>query len=207
MHGGLIHIDLDNFKKWWEAYNGFAIISIILGVVCFFLPWFRRSVYILSEFSHHDYKYFLELFYWDLKTSLFGLLYLLGFIILILYYTGVILSNHGDFDTPMEKHSKLFFKLSVVILIAFEILLYFHFINPPYSSSGWFNFFWTVVWEYDWRIYIGYILGAIMIGMVIFSFIYDRMMLRRHYREHLPDYKPMNQIESDELEDLIFKER
>lgn len=175
--------------------------------MCVFFPWFRRSVYILSEFSHFEYKYLIELFYWDLKTSIFGLLYFLGFTFLIFYYTGVILNNHGDFGTPMEKHSKFFFKLSVIILITFEVLLYFHFINPPHSSSGWFSFFSTVVWETKWKIYTGFILGAMTILVVIISFVYDRIMLKRHYREHLPDYQPMKQLESDEIEDSILKER
>jgi len=114
--------------------------------------------------------------------------------------TGIILTNHGDFGTPFEKHSKFFFKLSVIILITFEILMYFHFINPPYFASGWFNFFWNVVWNSNWRIYIGFILGTIMIGMVVSSFIYDQIMLRRHYQNYLPEHMPKKDQDFKEIE-------
>ncbi len=181
---------LEKFKNIWETYNGFALIAIIFGVLCLFFPWFQRSVYEWEEFSHYEYIYLYYLFFWDLKTTLFGLLFFLGFIMLIFYSSGIILSNHGNFGTPMEKHSKLFFKLSVIILIIYEILLYFHFINPPYSSTGWFSFFWDAVRKSGWGIYTGFILEIIMTALVLISYLYDYMMLRHHYREHLPNHLP-----------------
>lgn len=200
-----IKINFDNFKRNWEIYNGFALIAIVLGVLCLIFPWFRRTVYYSPELSNNVYKSLIDLLYSNLNTSFFGLMYFVGYIFLIFYSTGVILQNHGDFGTPMEKHSGLFFKLSVAILLTFEILMYFHFIDPPYSSSGWFNFFWNFVHYSNWKIHTGFILGAIMICMVIISFIYDQIMLRRHYRNYLPEnmpkkYKNLNEFD-DELHD------
>jgi hypothetical protein len=157
-------------------------------------------VYLGPVFSHYEYKFLLGLFFWDSKTVLFGLLYCLGFMCLIFYSTGIILTNHGNFGTPFEKHSKLFFKLSVILLLTFEVLMYFHFINPPYFLTGWFSFFWDSVWIYGWKIYIGYILGAIMIGMVAISFIYDQIMLRRHYQNYLPEHMPQKDQDFNEFE-------
>ena len=189
----------DKFKRTWEAYNGFALVAIVLGILCFLFAWFQRSHYISGEFSHYEYKYLIELFYWDIKTTLFGLLYCLGLVFLIFYYLGVVLSNRGNFETPMEKYSRIFFLLSLILLITFEILMYFHFVRPPYAESGWFQFFWNVVWKGGWHIHIGFILGIIMVGMVIISYLYDRFMLQRHYKKHLPDYFSRKTKESIEL--------
>lgn len=119
------------------------------------------------------------------------------------YFLGVILSNHGTYGTPMEKHSKLFFKLSTIILILFEVLMYFHFINPPYSASGWFSFFWTIIQIVRWKFDIGFILGAITVAMVLVSYLYDRIMLHRHYLAHLPEYMPKKNHESTDIDDKL----
>jgi hypothetical protein len=101
----------------------------------------------------------------------------------------------------MKKYSKLLFKLSIIVLIAYEILIYFHFINPPDLSYGWFHFFWDFVYFNDWRPYTGFVLEIIMVAMVIVSYAYDRLMLRRYYREYLPEYMPKSQDSADNAAD------
>jgi hypothetical protein len=198
---GFRSINLENLKKHWEAYNGFALISIVLGIVCLCIPWFRRAVYILTEFSHYEYKFFFSFITWDLKTALFALLYLLGLTFLIFYYTGIVLRNHGKYDTPMENHAQLFFKIGIILLTSFQVLIFLHFINPP--NLPWFSFFYNILFYNNWKIFVGFILGSIMLGLVIVSFLYERLALRQDYQNHLPEHLPQSTNRILELEALI----
>jgi len=178
------------FFNFWETYNGFALLSLILGIICFFFPWFQKETIIFTT-TYYSYLYIFHLFFYDIHMALFGLLYLFGFICLIFYYTGIILKNRGRYGTPFETHANSFFTLSVLIFLAFEVLMVINIIIVPFDAdSGWFSWYFYWVCAEHWSIDTGFFLGIFMISGVISSFIYDRLMLRRHYQKYLPEYQP-----------------
>ncbi len=101
----------------------------------------------------------------------------------------------------MEHHAMLFFKISILLLVAFQVLIFLHFINPP--DIPWFSFFYDVIHYYHWRIYVGFILGAVMVGLVLVSFLYERLTLRQHYQNHLQEHLHQSINRKIELEALV----
>ncbi|NVM28479.1 MAG: hypothetical protein HWN65_06525 [Candidatus Helarchaeota archaeon] len=188
----------EKFKNLWEAYNGFALISIILGIICFFFAWFERII-----FESHIKIYILDLFYYDLRTTLFGLLYFWGIILLVFYYAGVILNNRGNYGTPMEKHSKTFFNFSVISLSTFIILFFIHGLLVQYDPVViiFHYFYWWREFINSINIQAGFILGVIMFSFVIASYLYDKFMLQQHYKRHLPEYLPNRNVNEKMLDE------
>jgi parallel beta-helix repeat protein len=183
---GIIQLksDFDKIKRFWEEYNGFTLIAIFFGTLCLFSGWLRQGI---------NYLYVIEYFSYDLNAALIGILYLIGFTFLTFYYIGTILSSHGNIGKLIAKYSKIFIFLSIIILIAFEILTYVYFILPPYPFEQ------TTICYYmgpcfsfppPFEISIGFILGTIMVGMVIIGSVYDRLMLQHYYQKYLPEYLP-----------------
>jgi len=187
--GGIMTNFYERFFDFWERYNGIALLSIILGIICCAFPWFQKyNPYWINKPLEE--LYLIEFFYYDIHTALFGLLFLFGFSFLIFYYVGIVLKNRGTYGTPFETHAKKFFKLSVILLVAFEVLAFIHFISPPDLNDIWFSWFRDWIFVENWRIDVGFFIGIFMISGVISSFIYDKFMLRRHYRRHLPEFDP-----------------
>lgn len=180
---------LEKFWELWESYNGFALVALIAGIFCFTLPWYTKVIMSIIPIPVGD-IFLIELFYIDLRTTLFGIIFLLGFMFLIFYCVGVILNNRGDYGTPFETHANSFFKLSVILLIAFEFLTFLHFVFPlNIIDQGWFSFFHNLRHIEGLKINQGFILGIFMICTVITSYVFDQIMLRKHYKNHLPEFQ------------------
>ena len=189
-------------KVWtlWETYNGFALIAVVFGVLSFVFPWFTKISYleILSPLGDHYFIYnppenlYLHgLFYSEFLPALFGCLYVIGFLLLIFYCTGLILKNRGKSNTPFETHSNSFLKLGIVILLVFTVLSFMQFATPADIGLDWsagFAFIW-VYGEY-WLVNSGFYLGVVMIGVALISFLFEKIMLKRHYRKYLPEFQP-----------------
>lgn len=167
----------EKFKLFWETYNGFALIALVFGILSLFFGWFKAGSNLL---------YIRDLLFINQTTSLLGLLFFLGFIFLIFYYLGSVLKNLDTVATPFEEQLRTFFSVSTLLFIFFMVLTFMYF-DPGTVCvvNGYISC--ICFWDID----IGFILGVLMIGMLIVSYGYEGLMLRRHYQEHLPDYTPL----------------
>ncbi len=186
-----------NIKESWEKYKGFSIIALILGTLCLFFGWFRQGLGLF---------YLLNFFYHSLFIALLGIIYLLGYIFLIFYFVGNVLKNRGSFGTPMEKYSEEFFTSTIICFLAFQVLsfLYFivfshSFVTPPpiilNCPPPWCYYTPPPV-----EISLSFILSSILIGILLLDFLYERVTLKQHYENYLPEYIPQKYLKLKELE-------
>ncbi len=192
-------------KLWtlWETYNGFALIAVLFGVLSFMFPWFTKVSYwtrtncwgnTISINSSPENLYLHELFSSGLQPALFGLLYFLGFLLLLFYCTGMILRNRGKSVNPFDSHSNSFFKVGVIILIIFTAFSFLQFLTPVDVGldwvSGFTGFAWYWVYGEYWLVNYGFYISVVMISAAFSSYLFEKLMLQKYYRQYLPEFQP-----------------
>ncbi|MHA1357891.1 MAG: hypothetical protein ACTSRC_07270 [Candidatus Helarchaeota archaeon] len=178
-----------NFKEFWNIYNGFILISLILGIAGFFLIFFGGGP-----------AYYVDIIiFFSLNSiiALFGILYISGFCLLLIYIIDRIFRIHGNSEKSTKIHSNFYIYLTFVIFLSFDILTYIYFIALPFPFPQ------AEVCIYGGPHYYlpppfyigpGFIFSLVMTSMItigmIYDIIYDKMTLRQLYETYLPMNAP-----------------
>ncbi|HUX98644.1 MAG TPA: hypothetical protein VMV49_03765 [Candidatus Deferrimicrobium sp.] len=187
-----------NFKEFWNTYNGFICMSMILGIAGFFLIFFGGGP-----------AYYVDIIIFFSLNSIitfFGILYIIGFCLLLIYFIDRIFRIRGNSEKPVKTRSNFYIYLAFVIFLSFDILTYKYFIVLPFPFPQ------GEVWIFDGPHYYmppsfyigpGFIFSLVMTTMIIIGMIYDiiynKMTLRQLYETYLPIYAPKKYQKLDEF--------
>lgn len=192
-----------SITQFWNNYDVFSYISIILGI---FISFSRiisggppGSLSIIGFFS------------WDWITALISVLYVSGLCFIFIHFFKSIRHYVGASEKAIKRHSNSYIYLSIFLFTLCTISIYIYFILlPPSFSQGeiciWFDPEWRCHhYPPSFEVALGFNLISVQIGFmisgVIYGKIYDRIVLLELYNTYLPTYLPRKRWGLDEFDE------
>ena len=190
---------LGNFKEFWEIYNGFILMAIMLGIANFFSIFFWGGP-----------AYYVSIgIFFSLNSiiALLGVLYIGGFCLFFIHFLKRIGIVHRNPEKSTTTHANSYLYLSLFMFLAFDILTYIYFIVLPFPfPQGEVHIFGgpTYFMPPSFSIGPGFISSVVLTAMIImginYDIIHDKRILRQLYETYLPKYAPKKQQQLEDLE-------